>query len=65
MRLRPETAPHGETVLVQRLGSTENGDPEVSALGAWGVALRAAPPVPRAATEGVPVFRRFQALDKD
>eukprot|EP00969_Alexandrium_andersonii_P251717 11124751-Alexandrium_andersonii.AAC.1 len=57
--------PTGRNVLVQGLAPAENRDPEVSALRAEGVALRAAPPALRVATEGVPVFRRFQALDED
>eukprot|EP00969_Alexandrium_andersonii_P343225 15171008-Alexandrium_andersonii.AAC.1 len=43
----------------------EVGDPEVSALHAGGAALRAAPPAPRAATEGVADFCGFRARDKD
>eukprot|EP00969_Alexandrium_andersonii_P353483 15440027-Alexandrium_andersonii.AAC.1 len=57
--------PTGRNVLVQGSQAAENGDPEVSALRAGGAALRAAPPAPRTATEGVPVFRRFRVLDRD
>ena len=52
--------PTGRNVLAQGSESAENGDPEVSALRAGGAALRAAPPAPRAATEGSP----FSAVSK-
>eukprot|EP00969_Alexandrium_andersonii_P192284 8493146-Alexandrium_andersonii.AAC.1 len=57
--------PVGRKVLVPGLDSADNGDPEVSVLRAGGAALRAAPPAPRAATKGVPVDRRLQAVDTD
>eukprot|EP00969_Alexandrium_andersonii_P044401 1949026-Alexandrium_andersonii.AAC.1 len=63
MRLRSQQAPQG--VFAQGLESGENGDPDDSALHAGGAALRAAPPTPRVAIEGVPAFKRFQALGKD
>eukprot|EP00969_Alexandrium_andersonii_P352485 15437777-Alexandrium_andersonii.AAC.1 len=39
--------------------------PVVSGLRARGAALRAAPPVPGTANEGVADFRRFRARDND
>eukprot|EP00969_Alexandrium_andersonii_P106783 4710589-Alexandrium_andersonii.AAC.1 len=57
--------PTGRNVPVQGFESAESRGPEVSALRAEGSALRAAPPAQRAATAGVPMFRRFQALDKE
>eukprot|EP00969_Alexandrium_andersonii_P100150 4417137-Alexandrium_andersonii.AAC.1 len=44
----------GEHTLVQGSEPANVGDPDVSASGAKSVARRAAPPVPRAAIEGVP-----------
>eukprot|EP00969_Alexandrium_andersonii_P046436 2037913-Alexandrium_andersonii.AAC.1 len=51
--------------VVPRSESADVGDPEVPALSAGGTALRAVPPVPRAATEGDADILRFQAWDKD
>eukprot|EP00969_Alexandrium_andersonii_P373756 15484743-Alexandrium_andersonii.AAC.1 len=52
--------PAGRTVLVPRSESENAGDLEVSALRAGGAALRAAPPAPRAATDGVAGVWQFR-----
>eukprot|EP00969_Alexandrium_andersonii_P069077 3047047-Alexandrium_andersonii.AAC.1 len=59
------TGPTGRNILVQGLESAKIGDREFQRCAPGGAALRAAPPARRAATEEVPVFRRFQSLDKD
>eukprot|EP00969_Alexandrium_andersonii_P231662 10230778-Alexandrium_andersonii.AAC.1 len=65
MRLRSQQSPKGKPSLFRAWTRRKTRAPGVSALRAGGTALRAAPPAPRASTEGVPVFCRFQALNKD